>query len=105
MESKDVVYIARVFGYHSAENFEKLLKGDESVQLGVERGEVVVSEIVEGVDLSKVKSPVEAVKWQDNARKTAEINTGFIRGGRFLKKAPSPYPTRKNFNKRFFIPF
>jgi len=78
MENKEVVYLARTFGLHSAENFEKFMQGENSVQLGIERGEVVVTEMVEGVDLSKAISPVEAVKWQDNAKKTAEVNSYFF---------------------------
>lgn len=78
MENKEVVYLARTFGLHSAENFEKFMQGENSVQLGIERGEVVVTEMVEGVDLSKATSPVEAVKWQDNAKKTAEVNSYFF---------------------------
>ena len=73
MENKDVVYLGRVCGLHSAENFERFLQGESDVQLGIERGDVVVTEMVEGVDLSKASSPVEMVKWQDNAKKTAEV--------------------------------
>lgn len=78
MENKDVVYIGRVYGLHSAENFEKYLLGEDNIQLGIERGDVVVTEMVEGVDLSKATSPVETVKWQDNAKKTAEVNSYFF---------------------------
>ena len=78
MENKDVVYLGRVYGLHSAENFERFLQGESDVQLGIERGDVVVTEMVEGVDLSKASSPVETIKWQDNAKKTAEVNSYFF---------------------------
>lgn len=78
MENKDIVYIARTFGFKSAESFESFLKGESDVQLGTTRGEVVVSEKVEGLDLSKAISPVEVVKWTENAKKTEEINSYFF---------------------------
>ena len=78
MEKNEIVYLARVFGYNSAENFENYLQGDKSVTLGKERGEIVVTEMVEAVNISKAQNTTEAFEWLDNAKKTSELNSYFF---------------------------